>query len=88
MVIIEVLNSLCQNLLIPTGYIIDLPWQVFDNIGRSIAGGGQWAQYEDVWGRTPPLCSVIEFSPMLNLTNTMRSELLMVADAMATLGLH
>jgi hypothetical protein len=52
MVIVEVLVPLRQNLLIPTGGVVDLPRQVFDNIGRSIAGRGRWAQYKDVWGRT------------------------------------
>ncbi len=54
MVIVKVLIPLCQNLLAPTGDVIELPRQVFDNIGRSYVGGGRWAQYEDVCGRNLP----------------------------------
>jgi hypothetical protein len=45
MAIVEELIPLCQDLLVPASdnvinLVIDFPWQVLDNVGRSIAGGG------------------------------------------------
>ncbi len=77
MVIVEVLVPLRQNLLVPTGDVVDLPWQVFVDIGRSIAGGGRWAQYEDVRGRTLPVVFRDRIPPHVELD---RRRALEIAD--------